>query len=137
MKAGTDLPIRILLVEDNMFNQMVATDSIAKMFANVTIDIAENGKIAVEKISAGDYAVVLMDVQMPVMDGYEAARTIRLLENKQKSKIPIVAMTASVIKSEVDRCYENGMDDFIAKPFEPKDLRNKILKYATPQPSDN
>ncbi len=137
VKAGTDLPIRILLVEDNMFNQMVATDSIAKMFANVTIDIAENGKIAVEKISAEDYAVVLMDVQMPVMDGYEAARTIRKLENKQKSKIPIVAMTASVIKSEVDRCYENGMDDFIAKPFEPKDLRNKILKYATPQPSDN
>lgn len=137
VKAGTDTPIRILLVEDNMFNQMVATDSIAKMFANVTIDIAENGKIAVEKISEGDYAVVLMDVQMPVMDGYEAARTIRKLENKQKSKIPIVAMTASVIKSEVDRCYENGMDDFIAKPFEPKDLRNKILKYATPQPSDN
>ncbi|MBK7443181.1 MAG: response regulator [Bacteroidetes bacterium] len=91
------------------------------------------GKIAVDKITVGDYHVVLMDVQMPVMDGYEAARTIRKLENKKKNSIAIVAMTASVIKSEVDKCYESGMDDFIAKPFEPKELRNKILKYATPQ----
>ncbi|MBK7443152.1 MAG: response regulator [Bacteroidetes bacterium] len=133
LAGDTTLPIHILLVEDNMFNQMVATDSIESMFPNVTIDIAENGKIAVDKITVGDYHVVLMDVQMPVMDGYEAARTIRKLENKKKNSIAIVAMTASVIKSEVDKCYESGMDDFIAKPFEPKELRNKILKYATPQ----
>ncbi|MFI5172576.1 MAG: ATP-binding protein, partial [Chitinophagales bacterium] len=122
---------RILLVEDNVFNQMVAVDSIEAMFKDATVDIAENGKIAVDKIAASHFDLVLMDVQMPVMDGYEAARTIRQLPDNAKSKIPIVAMTASVIKSEVDKCFESGMDDFIAKPFEQEDLRQKILKYAS------
>jgi CheY-like chemotaxis protein len=130
---GITMPIKILLVEDNAFNQMVATDSIEGMFDKVTIDIAENGKIAIEKITIGEYDVVLMDVQMPIMDGYEASRTIRSMTDSKKSKIPIVAMTASVIKSEVDKCYESGMNDFIAKPFDSTELRNKIIRYATPQ----
>ncbi len=130
---GITMPIKILLVEDNAFNQMVATDSIEGMFDKVVIDIAENGKIAIEKITNGEYDVVLMDVQMPIMDGYEASRTIRSMTDSKKSKIPIVAMTASVIKSEVDKCYESGMNDFIAKPFDSTELRNKIIRYATPQ----
>lgn len=121
---------KILLVEDNVFNQMVAVDSIEAMFKDATIDIAENGKIAIEKISEIEFDLILMDVQMPVMDGYETTRMIRNLSDDKKSKTPIVAMTASVIKSEVDKCFESGMNDFIAKPFEPEDLRQKILKYA-------
>ncbi len=123
--------LKILLVEDNMFNQMVAIDSIEALFdGKAIVEVADNGQIAVDKITAGNYDMVLMDVQMPVMDGYTAAKTIRKLSDKNKSSIPIVAMTASVIKSEVDKCYESGMDDFIAKPFETENLRQKILKYA-------
>ncbi|MBK7568320.1 MAG: response regulator [Bacteroidetes bacterium] len=130
--SGTELNnFRILLVEDNMFNQMVAIDSIESMFKDAKVEVAENGQIALDKLNADHYDIILMDVQMPVMDGYEAAKTIRKLSNIPKSKTPIVAMTASVIKSEVDKCYESGMDDFISKPFEPEDLRQKILKYAT------
>ncbi len=124
----TDL--KILLVEDNAFNQMVAIDSIESYFSNAKIDVAENGKIALEKLKDKNYSLILMDVQMPVMDGYETSREIRLLPDKQKSSIPIVAMTASVIKSEVDKCYESGMTDFISKPFETEDLMQKISKYA-------
>ncbi|MEZ5014233.1 MAG: response regulator [Chitinophagales bacterium] len=122
--------LHILLVEDNMFNQMVAIDSIESYFSNARIDVAENGQIAVDKLQAGNYDLILMDVQMPVMDGYEAARTIRKMDPEEKRKTPIVAMTASVIKSEVDKCFESGMDDFISKPFETEDLVQKISKYA-------
>lgn len=122
--------LQILLVEDNEFNQMVAIDSIESYFSNAKIDVAENGKIALEKLKAKNYSLILMDVQMPVMDGYETSREIRLLTDKQKRLIPIVAMTASVIKSEVDKCYESGMTDFISKPFETEDLIQKISKYA-------
>ncbi|HNI55766.1 MAG TPA: two-component regulator propeller domain-containing protein [Chitinophagales bacterium] len=127
---ATNLQARILLVEDNMFNQMVATDSINDMFPKAELVVADNGQIAVDKIVAEQFDVVLMDVQMPVMDGYTASRTIRALQDEQKSKIPIIAMTASVIKSEVDKCYESGMDDFIAKPFDKDLLQLKIIKYA-------
>jgi CheY-like chemotaxis protein/nitrogen-specific signal transduction histidine kinase len=127
---AAQLAARILLVEDNMFNQMVATDSIADMFPKAELVIADNGQIAVDKIMAEHFDVVLMDVQMPVMDGYTAARTIRALTDPAKNKTPIIAMTASVIKSEVDKCYESGMDDFIAKPFDKDLLQQKIIKYA-------
>ncbi len=122
--------LNILLVEDNLFNQMVAIDSIESYFTNAKIDVAENGKIALEKLNEKNYTLILMDVQMPVMDGYETAREIRKLSNTKKRTIPIVAMTASVIKSEVDKCYESGMTDFISKPFESEDLMQKITKYA-------
>ncbi len=122
--------LNILLVEDNLFNQMVAIDSIESYFPNAQIDVAENGKIALEKLNEKNYTLILMDVQMPVMDGYETTREIRKLQDAEKSRIPIVAMTASVIKSEVDKCYENGMTDFISKPFESEDLMQKITKYA-------
>ncbi|HNE47217.1 MAG TPA: response regulator, partial [Chitinophagales bacterium] len=127
----SDQHLRILLVEDNMFNQMVATDSINDMFPSVEVVVADNGQIAVDKITAEHFDVVLMDVQMPVMDGYTASRTIRALADDVKRKIPIIAMTASVIKSEVDKCYESGMDDFIAKPFDKDILQQKIIQHAT------
>jgi CheY-like chemotaxis protein len=72
-----------------------------------------------------DFEVILMDVQMPVMNGYEATEKIRSMGN-EKSSVPIIAMTANVMKDEVDRCYEAGMDDFIGKPFDTGELLSKI-----------
>jgi signal transduction histidine kinase/CheY-like chemotaxis protein/Flp pilus assembly protein TadD len=106
--------IRVLLVEDNHFNAIVAQEELEDAIEGAVVEVAENGVIAVEKASHGDFDVILMDIQMPVMNGYEATNAIRNLSN-EKSQIPIIAMTANVMKEEVDRCYEAGMDDFIGK----------------------
>ena len=117
--------IRILLVEDNAFNAVVAQEELEDTIENVAIIHAENGEDAVEHITRGEFDVVLMDVQMPIMNGYDATRNIRQLGN-EKSKTPIIAMTANVLKEEVERCYEAGMDDFIGKPFDTEKLIEKI-----------
>ncbi len=119
--------IRVLLVEDNHFNAIVAQEELEDSIDEVQVELAENGLIAVEKVTHGAYDVVLMDVQMPVMNGYEATEAIRQLSNG-KSQIPIIAMTANVMREEVDRCYEAGMNDFIGKPFDTQDLLSKIQK---------
>ncbi len=117
--------IRVLLVEDNHFNAIVAQEELEDSIDQVQVDLAENGVIALEKVTHGAYDIVLMDVQMPLMNGYEATEAIRKLSNG-KSKIPIIAMTANVMKEEVERCYEAGMNDFIGKPFDTQDLLSKI-----------
>ena len=90
------------------------------------MDTAENGQVGVDKCRANNYDLVLMDLQMPVMDGYTAAAEIR----KMNSRIPIVALTASATFSNRDRAVHVGMDDYVTKPFNPKDLFNKIAKYS-------
>lgn len=117
--------VKILLVEDNSFNAIVAKEELEDTIEEVKVDVAENGVIAIEKVTHGNYDIILMDVQMPVMNGYEATHAIRNLSNG-KSKTPIIAMTANVMKEEVDRCYEAGMDDFIGKPFDIDKLVRKI-----------
>jgi CheY-like chemotaxis protein len=117
--------IRILLVEDNDFNALVAREELEDAIEEVHVAVAENGAIAVEKVKMDDFEVILMDVQMPVMNGYEATEKIRSMGN-EKSSVPIIAMTANVMKDEVDRCYEAGMDDFIGKPFDTGELLSKI-----------
>lgn len=124
-----DQHIRILLVEDQPFNQMVAVDTIELLFTDVKIDIANNGSEAVDKVSGSDYDLVLMDINMPVMDGYEATKAIRKIDGG-RSKVPIMAMTASVIREEVNGCFDAGMNDFIAKPFDPAVLKEKIIKLV-------
>ncbi len=129
--------ISVLLVEDNQFNQMVAIDTLESAIEGIKIDVADNGKIAVDKILEGiakglpsgkkhPYDIVLMDCQMPIMDGYEATQTIRANKTTAMSGIPIMAMTANAIKSEVERCFASGMDEYISKPFEVDDLMQKI-----------
>ncbi|MCB9331849.1 MAG: response regulator [Lewinellaceae bacterium] len=103
--------VRILLVEDNAFNALVAQEELEDAIEGVDLTLAENGAIAVEKARHGDFDIILMDVQMPVMNGYEATEKIRALDHG-KARIPIIAMTANVLKDEVERCYEAGMDDF-------------------------
>jgi signal transduction histidine kinase/ActR/RegA family two-component response regulator len=117
--------IRVLLVEDNQFNAIVAKIELEDNIENAVVNVAENGVIAIEKLKAGNYDIILMDVQMPTMNGYEATKAIRGLEDN-KAKIPIIAMTANVLKEEVDLCYKAGMNDFIGKPFDTKELLKKI-----------
>jgi signal transduction histidine kinase/HAMP domain-containing protein/ActR/RegA family two-component response regulator len=105
-------PRRILLAEDNPVNQEVAVALIGS--AGLTVDVAADGQQAVDMVKAGDYALVLMDVQMPVMDGLDATRTIRSLP--QGAELPILAMTANAFDDERQRCLDAGMDDHVAKP---------------------
>ncbi|MBQ6206712.1 MAG: amino acid permease [Oscillospiraceae bacterium] len=111
--------IKLLLVEDNEINREIATLLLEE--AGFQLDAAENGKIAVEKIAAsrpGDYQLILMDIQMPVMNGYDAAKAIRALQNPDLAKIPIVAMTANAFSEDIQAAKDAGMDSHIAKPID-------------------
>jgi signal transduction histidine kinase/ActR/RegA family two-component response regulator len=115
--------LKILLVEDNEFNVIVARDELESSIRGVRIDVAENGKIAVDKVRTESYDLILMDIQMPEMDGYEATSIIRSMRGPVAGT-PIMAMTANVMKEEVDRCFAAGMNAYISKPFN----RNELLK---------
>ncbi len=124
---GEDLNgLRILLVEDNAFNQMVAVDTLNDLISDLKIDIAENGIIALDKLKSTDYDLVLMDIQMPEMDGFDACLHIRNDFPPPKNQIPIMAMTANVTQEEVEKCYKSGMTAHISKPFDPQELLNKL-----------
>jgi two-component system sensor histidine kinase/response regulator len=116
---------RILLVEDNEINQEVAIGQLED--AEAFVDLAENGAIALEMIQGNDYDAVLMDMQMPVMDGIEATRVIRA--NPRHEKLPIIAMTANAMESDRILCLEAGMNDHIAKPIDPDQLFGVLLRW--------
>jgi signal transduction histidine kinase len=117
---------RILLVEDNPFNQIVATDTIHDLINGIHITVANNGREAVEFLRKNQFDLVIMDIQMPEMDGYEATKFIRKNFEAPVNSIPIMAMTANVIKEEIEKCFDSGMNSYIAKPFDPEDLFVKI-----------
>jgi CheY-like chemotaxis protein len=94
--------------------------------------VAKNGREAVDMVMANTYDLILMDIQMPEMDGHEATRTIRASTDANVNSIPIIAMTASVIKAEVDKCLESGMNEFVGKPFQVEELLDKIAKTISP-----
>jgi len=116
---------KILLVEDNEINREVAVDILAK--SQVKIDTAENGIEAVNLVRSRDYELILMDIQMPEMDGLEATRIIRQFKTKQE--LPILAMTANVFEEDKAACLDAGMVDFVAKPVDPENLFGKIIKW--------
>jgi PAS domain S-box-containing protein len=116
---------RVLLVEDNEINQEVAIGQLED--AEVFVDLAENGEVALGMIRDNDYDIVLMDMQMPVMDGIEATRIIRS-EPRFKS-LPIIAMTANAMESDRELCLEAGMNDHIAKPIDPDQLFGVLLRW--------
>jgi CheY-like chemotaxis protein len=125
----------VLLVEDNDINRLYAK-TILKNW-NCFTETAENGLVAVEKLKGNNFDVVLMDVQMPVMDGYEATRAIRMMSPPLRD-IPIVALTANATKADVEKCLSAGMNDYLPKPFTPDDLYRKLfnelkIKPAHPQ----
>lgn len=124
---------RILLAEDNPLNQEIAVEILSE--AGFWIEVAENGRIAVDmlqKSEPGYYQVILMDVQMPEMNGYEAAKAIRKLENKELASIPILAMTANAFEEDKQEALESGMNAHVAKPIDVKKLietLDTVLKY--------
>ncbi|MBF0622613.1 MAG: PAS domain S-box protein [Magnetococcales bacterium] len=123
----------ILLVEDNIVNQKVASMQLKKL--GYAVHIAPNGKEAVSAVSRMPYDMVLMDCQMPVMDGFEATQTIRKLDVEATRHIPIIAMTANAMKGDRERCINAGMDDYLSKPVTPDELEKK-LAYWIPQSAD-
>ena len=118
----------ILLVEDNDFNQQIACELLTD--AGFKVEVAGNGLKAIEMIDLGSYDVVLMDMQMPVMDGTTATRKIR--EDQRYKDLPIIAMTANVMEADIERCREAGMWDHIGKPIDPDELFGKLLKWVKP-----
>ena len=120
--------MKILLVEDNDINRLYA-NSILKTW-ECKVDMAENGYVAVEKIKDTHFDIVLMDIQMPVMDGFEATKAIRL-GDPPGNGIPIIALTANATRKDVEKCLAAGMNDCIPKPFTPEDLFRMLFKYST------
>jgi len=121
--------MKILLVDDEEFNRIVAKDTLEFSIPNIEVDIAENGRIAYEKIRDHYYDLVLMDVNMPEMNGYET--TIKVRKELPGKNVKIMAMTAGATKKEQEKCYEAGMDDFISKPFNPDELFEKMSKLIS------
>jgi PAS domain S-box-containing protein len=117
---------RILLVEDNKFNQDVALELLRD--AGFIVDLAEDGKVAVQKVQTNSYDIVLMDMQMPVMDGITATKEIRKLT--QFGRLPIVAMTANAMDDDRQSCLDAGMNDHISKPVEPDNLWEVLLNWV-------
>jgi len=125
--ANTSLEgVKVLLAEDNPFNVIVAEQFLETW--GVSCDVANDGKEAVALVEKNDYNLVLMDLQMPEMDGYEATRTIRSLPDSNKSSMPIIAVTATVYSEIKDLIEESGMNGYVSKPFEPDQLYSTILE---------
>ncbi|MCB1955508.1 MAG: response regulator [Rhodocyclaceae bacterium] len=132
--------LRILLVEDNDLNQLVAGELLAETGA--TVEMVENGRLALDAVAHAHYDLVLMDVQMPVMDGISATRAIR--ERESGSRLPVIAMTAHALAEERERCLSAGMDDFITKPIDAADFHSLLARWLgrpslamTPGPCPN
>jgi len=120
--------ITILVAEDNTINQLVAKSILSKL--DFHIEIAENGKQAIDMLRKKSYDLVIMDCQMPVMDGYQATEAIRSSrELISKNSVPIIAMTANAMTGDREKCLSSGMDDYISKPLEPQDLLNMVEKW--------
>lgn len=119
---------KILLVEDNLVNCEVAVDMLEEMGVNV--DIANNGQQALDLYDDNQYSLILMDCEMPVMDGFSTTIELRIKENAlQKKPTPIIALTAQVASEARDKCITSGMDDFLSKPFSMLELHSMLNKW--------
>ena len=117
---------RALLVEDSELNQMIAEDILTSWGAKV--DIAENGRVGVEKYTENDYDIIFMDIQMPEMDGYECTRLIRASGKPAAKSVPIIAMTANVMREDIEKAYQSGMNAHVGKPIDIDLLEKTIVR---------
>ena len=122
---------QLLLAEDNPINQRVAVHVLSKL--GYAVDVVDNGTLAVAAVAGGDYALVLMDCQMPEMDGFEATAAIRRAEMNSRRHVPIVAMTANAFQGDRERCLAAGMDDYLAKPVDAARLRSLLAAWLPEQ----
>jgi two-component system sensor histidine kinase/response regulator len=127
---------RILLAEDNPVNQDVALNMLELLGCRV--EVVGDGEAALRAVAASDYDLILMDCQMPTMDGYEATRQIRVREASSDGiHVPIVALTSNAMKGDREICLAAGMDDYLSKPFTQKQLAEALLRWLTPSPATN
>jgi PAS domain S-box-containing protein len=128
---------KVMIVDDYMINRLLVKSLFERHLPNISLIEAENGQECVQKYEEEAPVLILMDVQMPVMDGYEASRQIRLKESSLNKRTPIIALTAAAIKGEKERCFDAGMDDFLTKPLEKEALLAVIDKYLLANENPN
>ena len=129
MNSSNNFSLNILLVEDARENRIVVKAYLKK--TSHRIGVAENGKIGLEKFISGDYDLVLMDMRMPVMDGYTATGEIRKWEGEnRKDATPIIALTANALTEDRQKCLDAGCTDYLSKPLKKADLLRKIREYS-------
>jgi CheY-like chemotaxis protein len=132
MEQGTiqpsSVPLNVLVVDDNVINQKVAVKMLQRL--KLQPDVVDDGLQAVHAVKSKQYDLVLMDVQMPVMDGLEATRAIRAFEEGKTHTI-IVAVTANAIQGDKERCLQSGMDDYLPKPIKQQDIELMITKWIS------
>ncbi len=119
--------VNLLLVEDNDINRLYASNILKGWGCN--FQLAENGYVAIEQVKSHDFDLILMDIQMPVMDGFETTKAIRSMDTA-KSQVPIIALTANATRKDIEKCLTSGMNDYVAKPFTPDDLYKVMVKYV-------
>jgi CheY-like chemotaxis protein len=133
-EAAVARKIRILVAEDNVVNQKVAVCQLEKL--GYRVDVAANGAEAIEAVGRVDYALVLMDCQMPELDGLEATAVIRKEERAQnRRRIPIIALTANAMTGDHQKCLDAEMDDFLSKPVKKEDLTAMLQKWIILKPA--
>ncbi len=126
---GNDNEVRVLVAEDNEVNQKVIRAILERR--GYSLEFAKDGSEACEKFTREKYNVVLMDCQMPVLDGLQAATMIRARERQSNSeRVPIIALTANAMSGDRQRCFTAGMDDFLSKPFKSGELVEKIVQWT-------
>ncbi|MBC7959166.1 MAG: response regulator, partial [Vallitaleaceae bacterium] len=127
--AKPTVSAKILVAEDNLTNQKLLSMQLRNL--NYDVNIVENGQQAVEEYFENDYDIIIMDCQMPIMDGFCATLIIRQQEELFNRHIPIVALTASALKEDKEKCLECGMDDYITKPVKIETLHNTLQQWLT------
>jgi CheY-like chemotaxis protein len=128
-EAALPRSLRILLVEDNRINQKVTSAILTRQGHRV--EIAENGEQALTTLAAADFDAVLMDCQMPVMDGFEATRRLRQSSAVRDPNIPVIAITANAMQGDREQCLAAGMDDYLSKPISEKEMRQALDRIAS------
>jgi CheY-like chemotaxis protein len=118
--AAGHLALRVLLAEDNPINRRVSVLLLEKQGCSVVV--VENGKQVIEAWREQDFDLILLDVQMPIMDGFETTAQLRQIETRTGRRIPIVALTAHAMRGDEERCLEAGMDGYVSKPVRPQEL---------------
>ena len=130
LERTSDRPLRILLAEDNVVNQKVAMSLLSRLGHDVTM--AADGQAGIDLYRRQPFDLILMDVQMPILSGYDATRAIRQIERTTGTHIPIVAMTARAMTGDRERCLDAGMDDYMSKPIQRKQIIDVIRRTSAP-----